>query len=157
MCGWREARRIYVTGGPCSGVSTLGRAVAARLDLRLVDVEALAPGGDDPAPDAAARLRTCLGASGWLLCGPAEGRGDAILRDRDRILYLLAGSQTRLARRIATTAPRTATGSTKAARRMAGICGGGSTASSMTTPVSPARPGAGKRIGCCAGARPFTG
>ena len=102
MCGWREARRIYVTGGPCSGVSTLGRAVAARLDLRLVDVEALAPGGDDPAPDAAARLRTCLGASGWLLCGPAEGWGDAILRDCDRILYLLAGSQTRLARRIAT-------------------------------------------------------
>lgn len=100
--GWRDIRRIYVTGGPCSGVSTLGRAVAARLDLRCVEIDGLIPDRDQIAPDAAERLRAGLGPSGWLLCGPVEGWGDAVLRDCDRILYLVAGSQIRLARRIAT-------------------------------------------------------
>lgn len=99
--GWRDARRIYVTGGPCSGVSTLGQAVATRLDLRCVDVDALVRDRTEVAPDAVGRLSDLLGASGWLLCGPAEGWGDAILRDCDQILYLVAGSQIRLQRRIA--------------------------------------------------------
>ncbi len=82
--------RIYVTGAPCSGVSTLGRELARHLRLPCIDV------------DDSALAETLAAAAGneWVLNGPAEGRADELLCEARHILFVATPTTLRLTRLI---------------------------------------------------------
>lgn len=88
----RRASRIYVTGAPCAGVSTLGRQLARKLELPCIDIDDLHP---------ASHALTIAGiVRKWVLNGPAEGWADDILREADHVIFLITGTALRLARLI---------------------------------------------------------
>lgn len=72
--------RIYVTGAPCSGVSTLGRELARHFRLPCLD-------SNEPAATAG---------NEWVLNGPAE----ALLCDAQHILFVATPTTLRLTRLI---------------------------------------------------------
>lgn len=86
---WPAVRRINVIGTSCSGKSTLARAVAQRLDLPLVELDALFWGpGWTPVPHATFRSRVEAAAAGerWVIDGSYSvirpitwGRADTIV------------------------------------------------------------------------------
>jgi hypothetical protein len=87
------ARRIWVKGGSGSGKTTLARALAQRLGLEHVELDALHhdPGWTPaPAPVLQARVRGVLDdARGWVVDGNYDGKLGALVRDRAELVVWL--------------------------------------------------------------------
>ncbi|MCJ8142713.1 adenylate kinase [Ancylobacter sp. A5.8] len=100
-----RATRLYFTGASCAGVTTLGRAVARRLGLRHVDVDAFYWAPTDPpytvknSPEQrVAGIAGALGADGWVLTGAFDGWGDALIADVDLIVFVATDTALRMER-----------------------------------------------------------
>jgi adenylate kinase family enzyme len=106
--------RLYVMGASCSGVSTLGSTLAARLGLPHLDVDDFYWMPTDPPysvkrhPEDRVRLITQRqnDAEGWVLTGSFIGWGDALVRVVDLIVFLWTPTAVRLARLAAREAER---------------------------------------------------
>jgi dephospho-CoA kinase len=89
------ARRIWVKGGSGSGKTTLARALAQRLGLEHVELDALHhdPGWTPaPAPVLQARVSSALDdARGWVVDGNYDGKLGALVRDRAELVVWLDG------------------------------------------------------------------
>jgi hypothetical protein len=87
------ARRIWVKGGSGSGKTTLARALAQRLGLEHVELDALHhdPGWTPaPAPVLQARVSSALDdARGWVVDGNYDGKLGALVRDRAELVVWL--------------------------------------------------------------------
>ena len=101
------AARVYITGAAGSGPSTLGRALAAARGIVPLDVDDYYWQPTDPpfttkrpAPERVALIAAdqARALQGWVLCGSADGWGDAILADLDLIVFLAMPMAQRLAR-----------------------------------------------------------
>ncbi|TQS73116.1 adenylate kinase [Rhodobacteraceae bacterium] len=103
------AIRVYITGAAGAGVSTLGRALAAHYGLALLDTDAYFWEATDPpfTTKRPADQRCALiaqdqaraeAARGWVLCGSADGWGDAVIDGAQLIVYLYTPTPIRLAR-----------------------------------------------------------
>ncbi|MGR3780870.1 MAG: adenylate kinase [Albimonas sp.] len=101
-----SATRIHLTGASCSGVSTLGEALAARLGLPLLDVDGAYWLPTDPPyttkrpPADRVRLLAARQAegAGWILAGSLVGWGEALVEGAELIVFLAAPTPLRLAR-----------------------------------------------------------
>lgn len=102
-----ERPRLYLTGASCSGVSTLGRALAMRLGLPQLDVDAFYWMPSDPpftvkrAPEERVRLireRQRAAPAGWVLTGSFMGWGEGLIEEVDLVVFLRTGTAVRLAR-----------------------------------------------------------
>ncbi|WP_428029527.1 adenylate kinase [Ancylobacter sp.] len=106
--------RIYVMGASCSGVSTLGSALAAQLGVPHLDVDDFYWMPTDPPysikrpPEDRVRLITQNqnGAEGWVLTGSFIGWGDALIQVVDLIVFLWTPTEIRLQRLAARDAER---------------------------------------------------
>ena len=106
--------RIYVLGASCSGVSTLGRALAQRLGLPHLDVDDFYWMPTDPPysvkrpPEDRVRLIADRQGEveGWVLTGSFIGWGDALIRAVDLIVFLQTSTVVRLERLAAREAER---------------------------------------------------
>lgn len=98
--------KIYLTGASCSGVSSLGAALAEHLGLPQLDVDAFywmptnPPFTTKRPPEDRVRLISqCQSQSaGWILTGSFIGWGDALIRDADLIVFLQTPTAIRLER-----------------------------------------------------------
>lgn len=98
--------RIYLTGAAGAGVSTLGAALARRLDIPQLDIDDFYWLPTDPPftakrpPEERVRLIQSEqdSAPGWVLAGSFLGWGDALVRHADLIVFLLTPTQIRLQR-----------------------------------------------------------
>lgn len=101
-----SAPRLYLTGASCSGVSTLGDALASRLGLPQIDVDDVYWLPTDPPfttkrPPAERvtliRARQAQG-DGWVLTGSFMGWGEGLIRDADLVVFLYTPTPVRLHR-----------------------------------------------------------
>lgn len=97
--------RIYLTGASCAGVTTLGRALAARMALPHLDVDDYFWMPTDPPfttkrpPDDRIRLIAAdRGTGGWVLSGSLDGWGDALADDATLIVFVVTPTMIRLQR-----------------------------------------------------------
>lgn len=98
--------RVYVLGASCSGVSTLGRALATRLGVPHLDVDDFYWMPTDPpyslkrAPEDRVRLiaQRQRDADGWVLSGSFIGWGEALVEAVDLIVFLSTPTLVRLQR-----------------------------------------------------------
>lgn len=98
--------RVYVLGASCSGVSTLGRALAVRFAVPLIDVDDFYWMPTDPpysikrAPEDRVRLiaQQQREADGWVLSGSFIGWGEALVQAVDLIVFLITPTMVRLQR-----------------------------------------------------------
>jgi len=100
--------RLHITGASGCGVSTLGAALARRLGAAWFDTDDFywfvtdPPFRDRrPAPDRLAMLEAALdGAArtGWVLSGSLDGWGDPLIPRFERVVFLSAATEVRLAR-----------------------------------------------------------
>ncbi len=97
--------RIHITGASCAGVTTLGRALSRRLDLRHVDVDDFYWMPTDP-PFTTKRstgervdlILRALGEDGWILSGSFDGWGDTLIADVGLIVFLTTPTPVRMQR-----------------------------------------------------------
>lgn len=98
--------RLYLLGASCSGVSSLGAAIAERLDVPQIDVDDFYWMPSEPpfhvkrAPEERVRLirarqRAC---PGWVLTGSFMGWGDDLAREVDLVVFVHTPTPVRLAR-----------------------------------------------------------
>lgn len=83
--------RIRIIGGPGSGKSTLGRALAARLDLPVIhmDAEFWQPGWRPPAPEAWRRRIAALAAEpAWIMEGDYSRVHDLTMPPAEAVVWL---------------------------------------------------------------------
>jgi adenylate kinase family enzyme len=101
------APRIHITGASGAGVSTLGAALARRLACAHLDTDAFYWQATDPpyqksraVPDRLARVAAAFAASasGWVLSGSLDGWGDPLIPQFERVVFLSAPVELRLAR-----------------------------------------------------------
>jgi len=98
--------RVYVLGASCSGVSTLGRALATRFAVPSLDVDDFYWMPTDPpyrvkrAPEDRVRLiaEKQREADGWVLSGSFIGWGEALVQAVDLIVFLSTPTPVRLQR-----------------------------------------------------------
>jgi adenylate kinase family enzyme len=101
------AARLHITGASGCGVSTLGAAVARRLGAAHLDTDAFYWLATDPPfqtsrpiPERLAMLETAFAAApdGWVLSGSLDGWGDPLIPRFERVIFLTAPTELRLAR-----------------------------------------------------------
>ncbi len=97
--------RIYITGASCSGVTTLGQALAPLLGVQHVDVDDFywLPTNPPFTTKRAPNKRVCLieqtlGDQGWVLTGSFDGWGDALISNVDLIVFVTTPTPVRLKR-----------------------------------------------------------
>ena len=97
--------KIHVTGAACSGVTTLGAALAEALGVPLVDTDeffwlpAEPPFSQKrPAAERVELIAAAQGPAGWLLSGSLDGWGDPLIEDADLLVFLITPTPVRLAR-----------------------------------------------------------
>ncbi|MBZ4690880.1 MAG: adenylate kinase [Cereibacter sp.] len=97
--------RIHLTGASCTGVSTLGRGLAAALGVALVDVDDHYWLPTDPpfttkrAPaERLASVRAALPPEGWIMAGSFLGWGEALIEEVSLVVFLTAPEEVRMAR-----------------------------------------------------------
>jgi adenylate kinase family enzyme len=101
-----EGRRIYITGASGSGVTTLGAALAAELQVPQHDVDAIFWEPTDPPfqtpraiADRQARLQEVVDAAGgWVLSGSLDGWGDIAVPRMELVVFLWIPPALRIAR-----------------------------------------------------------
>ena len=101
-----KRQKIYMTGASCSGVSTLGAALAAHFVLPQIDVDDFYWMPTDPPfsvkrpPEECVRLIADQQSrlEGWVLTGSFIGWGEALIRDVDLIVFLYTLAAVRLQR-----------------------------------------------------------
>ncbi len=85
-------RRVAVVGSPGAGKTTFARALAARLGVPHVELDALfhGPGWTPtPADEMRARIAAAQGAGGWVVDGNyARSGGDQVRRSADTVVWL---------------------------------------------------------------------
>lgn len=99
-------QKIYITGASCSGVSTLGAALAVNFDIPQIDVDDFYWMPTDPPfrvkrlPEERVRLiaERQSASEGWILTGSFIGWGEALIRDVDLIVFLYTPAAVRLQR-----------------------------------------------------------
>jgi len=103
------AARVYITGAAGSGTSSLGRALAQRLNVPHLDTDDYFWAPTDPpfttkrpvderlALIAAAQLGEGID-GGWVLSGSADGWGEIAIDGADLIIFLVTPTPVRLAR-----------------------------------------------------------
>jgi len=100
-------RRIHILGAPGAGVSTLGRQLAAALNVPSFDTDDYYWFTDDALPyrrkrNPEHRLRLLVSdldqADSWVRSGALCGWGDALIPRFDAVIYLSAPTELRLAR-----------------------------------------------------------
>jgi adenylate kinase family enzyme len=98
---------IHITGASGCGVSTLGAALAARLGCDHLDTDNFYWAPTNPAfqtsrpiPERLRLLEEAFdaAASGWVLSGSLDGWGDPLIPRFDRVIFLSAPPEVRLAR-----------------------------------------------------------
>jgi adenylate kinase family enzyme len=101
-------RSIYITGASCSGVTTLGRAVAASLAVAHVDCDDFYwfPTNPPfttkrPPADRVRLIEEALGEKGWVLSGSFDGWGDTLIEEVDLIVFVYTPTAIRMERLIA--------------------------------------------------------
>jgi adenylate kinase family enzyme len=99
------AARIHITGASGAGVTTLGRALAARLDAPQFDVDDFYWLPTDPPfvekRPVASRLELLgerLTADSWILSGSLVGWGDPLIPLFDLVVFIYTPAELRLAR-----------------------------------------------------------
>lgn len=100
------AARVYITGAAGSGTSSLGSALAARLNVLHLDTDSYYWAPTEPpfttkrpvAERLALIAAAQLGAEGWVLSGAADGWGEVAIAGVDLIVFLTAPTPVRLAR-----------------------------------------------------------
>ena len=97
--------RLHITGASCSGVTTLGRALADKLGVQQVDVDGFYWMPTDPPfttkrpPEERVRLiRQELPEKGWLLTGSLMGWGDALIKNVSMIVFVDTPTSIRMTR-----------------------------------------------------------
>lgn len=98
--------RVGITGAPGCGVTTLGRALAARLGAVPIDTDDHYWVDTDPPyrekrdiPERLRRIAAEQGRSGkWVLSGTLDGWAEALVRDAELIVFLEAPTALRLER-----------------------------------------------------------
>ena len=99
--------RLHITGASGSGVSTLGAALAARLGCAHLDTDDFYWTPTDPPfqasrpiPERLRLLRAAFdaGTEGWVLSGSLDGWGDTLIALFDRVVFISAPTEVRLAR-----------------------------------------------------------
>lgn len=97
--------RIHITGAACAGVTTLGRALATRLDLPQADVDGFYWQPTDPPfttkrppAERLALIRAALGQQGWVLSGSMDGWGEELAASADLVVFVVAPTPIRLLR-----------------------------------------------------------
>ncbi|OCW59087.1 adenylate kinase [Hoeflea olei] len=98
--------RIYITGASCSGVSTLGAALAGHFETPQIDVDEVYWMPTDPPfsvkrpPEDRVRLiaERQRRSDGWILTGSFMGWGEALIDDVDLIVFLYTPAAVRLQR-----------------------------------------------------------
>jgi len=99
--------RIHITGASGSGVSTLGAELAARLGCAHLDTDDFYWTPTEPpfqvSREIPERLRLlhaafAAGPEGWVLSGSLDGWGDPLIPLFDRVIFLSAPTEVRLAR-----------------------------------------------------------
>jgi adenylate kinase family enzyme len=109
--GWEDMMvkpSIYVTGAPCSGVTTLGRALASESGVRHVDCDDFYwfPTNPPftttrPPADRVCLIKEALGEEGWVLSGSLDGWGDTLIEHVDLIVFVYTPTSIRMARLMA--------------------------------------------------------
>jgi adenylate kinase family enzyme len=97
--------KIYIFGAACSGVTSLGRALAHRLDLTHADVDDYFWMPTDPpyrtkrpSPERVPLIRAVLGTGAWVLTGAFDGWGDDLIEQVDLIVFLTTPTPVRMSR-----------------------------------------------------------
>lgn len=97
--------RVHITGASCSGVTTLGLALADKLEVRHMDVDDFYWIPTDPPftikrhPEERVRLiRQELPEDGWVLTGSFLGWGDALIGDIKTIVFVDTPTPVRMKR-----------------------------------------------------------
>lgn len=97
--------KIHVTGASCTGVTTLGAALAEALSVPLIDTDdyfwlPTEPPftGKRPAAERVALIRAAQGENGWVVSGSLDGWGDALIEQAELLVFLTAPTPVRLAR-----------------------------------------------------------
>lgn len=97
--------RVYITGAVGAGVTTLGRALAARLAVAHVDIDDHYWAPTDPPftvkrspQDRLRSIRQAQSDGGWVLTGSFIGWGDALVGDAELIVFVTTPSPIRMAR-----------------------------------------------------------
>lgn len=100
--------RLHLTGASCTGTTTLGAALAARLDLPHLDSDDFywapvePPFSQKRPPEERLSLMKCAqGDGGWVLSGSLMGWGEAALDGCDLIVFLSLPWKARRARLVA--------------------------------------------------------
>lgn len=102
MSGWK----LHITGASCSGVSTLGAALAERLGMPQIDVDDYYWMPTDPPFNVKRptedRVRLICQqqamSKGWILTGSCMIWGDVVIRAADLIVFVYTPTATRLMR-----------------------------------------------------------
>jgi adenylate kinase family enzyme len=104
---FRQRPRIHITGASGSGVSTLGAVLALRLGCDQLDTDAFYWLPTDPPYSQARQIAERLSlitasfataAQGWVLSGSLDGWGDPLIAHFERVVFLTAPTELRLAR-----------------------------------------------------------
>ena len=106
---WKKARHaepIGITGAPGCGVTTLGRALAARIGAVLIDTDDHYWVATDPPyrekrgiPERLARMRAEQALSGrWVVSGTLHGWAEGVVAEAELIVFLEAPTELRLER-----------------------------------------------------------
>ncbi|KEO51871.1 AAA family ATPase [Thioclava pacifica] len=99
------AARVHITGAAGSGTSSLGRALAERLDVPFLDTDAFYWAVSDP-PYTVKRppeerlemMEEAKSSEGWVISGSLDGWGEPAIAGADLIIFLSASTPIRLAR-----------------------------------------------------------
>ncbi|QIZ82634.1 adenylate kinase [Thalassovita gelatinovora] len=98
-------RRVYITGASGAGVSTLGKALAATLNVPQADIDdyywlptEIPFSTRRRVTDRISLLETALGPKGWVLSGSFESWADPLLGGLDLVVFVTAPTAVRLAR-----------------------------------------------------------
>ena len=99
------SKRIYIIGASGAGVSTLGAALAFRLQAPHFDVDDYYWYPTDPpfeqprsATDRIALLKTDLAVGQWALSGSLDGWGDELIQDADLVVFIDTPTEVRIER-----------------------------------------------------------
>jgi adenylate kinase family enzyme len=84
-------RRVSIVGAPGSGKTTVGRRLAAHLDVPFIELDAIfhqAGWNDLPADEFRTRARDALSAENWVVDGNYSAVQDLVWRAADTVIWL---------------------------------------------------------------------